>query len=356
MHLYYDKKEHKTEIYQMYQDIFRDPEAFAQYYFEEVYSKNQVLIAEKKDNIKGMIHLNPYRIKVGKEEFVLNYIVAVAVKKECRRQGIMASMLKKCLNDMAEQGQPFTYLMPANRAYYEPFDFVFVMDWKESKITGKVTEPQGEMIPVKKEEYKEAACYLKNFMNDYGSYTIPDEEYLERIDLESRSSGGRLMAWRQNGKMKGIFAETCEDDSIYLKLAFSEEPEQMLCQIQRYYCDKCIEITGGNLLKGKLTPKIMARITSLKKWETILQGKKEFCFRINVEDALIPENQGTFQFEYKKQKMRITKVPEKKGVPQILIGDLAQVFFGYEAEYILKEHKYLQNIIPVGPVYISEEV
>lgn len=356
MQLYYDRKEHKAEIYEMYQEIFQDPESFAQYYFKEVYPKNQVLLAENKGNLKGMIHLNPYQIKMGRQKFHLNYIVAVAVKKECRRQGIMAAMLKRCLNDMARDGQPFTYLMPANRAYYEPFDFVFVMNWKENKISGKAAEQQGEIVPVKNDEYEEATQYLQKFMQDYGVYTIPNEEYLKRTDLECKSSGGRFQTWKKDGKLKGVFAEGFEDNEVYLRLAFSDEPKQMLHQIQGQYCNKSIEITGGNLLEGEVTPKIMARITSLTAWETILEGEKEFCFQVYVEDSLIPENQGAFQFEYQDGKMKISRLAKKNGIPTISIGDLTQVFFGYDTEYILKEHKYLQNIIPVGPVYISEEV
>ena len=72
MNLFYDRKENKESIYQMYQQIFEDPEAFAQYYFREIYPHNQVLLAAEDDEIKGMIHLNPYNIKIGIEEQKLN--------------------------------------------------------------------------------------------------------------------------------------------------------------------------------------------------------------------------------------------------------------------------------------------
>ena len=58
----------------------------------------------------------------------------MCIRDRYRRQGIMAAMLTKCLNDMHQKRQPFTYLMPANKAYYEPFQFTFVMDWEETMI------------------------------------------------------------------------------------------------------------------------------------------------------------------------------------------------------------------------------
>ena len=116
MEIVYQKNKDKQPVYDMYQKIFEDPEPFAQYYFEEIYATNQVILAEEDNKILGMLHLNPYHIRAGKKTYTLNYIVAVAVWKEYRRRGIMAEMLKKCLNDMHEQQQPFTYLMPANKS------------------------------------------------------------------------------------------------------------------------------------------------------------------------------------------------------------------------------------------------
>ena len=42
--------------------------------------------------------------------------------------------------------------------------------------------------------------------------------------------------------------------------------------------------------------------------------------------------------------------------PEISIDELTQVFFDYDAGQILKEHEYLKDIVPAGPIYISEEV
>ena len=100
MEIVYQKNKDKQPVYDMYQKIFEDPEPFAQYYFEEIYATNQVILAEEDNKILGMLHLNPYHIRAGKKTYTLNYIVAGAVWKEYRRRGIMAEMLKKCFNNM----------------------------------------------------------------------------------------------------------------------------------------------------------------------------------------------------------------------------------------------------------------
>ena len=166
MELIYQEEKEVKPVYDMYQKIFEDPEEFAKYYFEEVYASNEVLLAREGQKILGMIHLNPYHIRTGEKTYTLNYIVAVAVWKEYRRQGIMAAMLTKCLNDMHQKRQPFTYLMPANKAYYEPFQFTFVMDWEETMIHSM--NDSDKIIPA--------------IQQDARIVTAPEEEY-DRITI-----------------------------------------------------------------------------------------------------------------------------------------------------------------------------
>lgn len=352
MELSYDRKDNKERIYQMYQEIFEDPESFAQYYFEEIYQKNQVLMAKKEEKLVGMIHLNPYKLSVREKEFMLHYIVAVAVDPKCRRQGIMAQMLKRVLRDMAKENQPFTYLMPADKAYYEPFDFVFIMDWNEARISGEESPVAGEIVPIK--EDKVISEYLKKVMEEYEVYTVPDQAYIDLTRKECLSSKGEWMAWKKDGRIQGIFASGYEDQDVFLRWAFSEKPDEMLAQIRNFYKEREIEITGGNLLKGLQVPKIMCRIISLKAWEEILTCSHDCSFALRVEDPLIDENNQCFQFEYQCGKMHIKTV--KEAPDAIAIGELCQVFFGYQAEKILEKHPCLKKIIPIKTVYISEEV
>ena len=386
MEIVYQKNKDKQPVYDMYQEIFEDPEPFAQYYFEEIYATNQVMLAEEDNKILGMIHLNPYHIRAGKKTYTLNYIVAVAVWKEYRRRGIMAEMLKKCLNDMHEQQQPFTYLMPANKAYYEPFQFRFVMDWEETMIddhnilyTDDTTDRNHKIVHIMAEDYQTIQNFLERFMEQYKIYTVPDEPYLRRLEKESQSGDGSLLAYYEDDLLQGVFAESFEEDEVYIRWAYSLEPEHMLNQIKQRHQGKKIYITEGNLFKenstgkdfiqSKKVPKIMARITNLTAWGDILQGKNDFTFRILVKDPYIKDQNGVFQFQCLNHKISIQRadIPQDETLDihtteaqgwkdEISIDELTQVFFDYDAGQILKEHEYLKDIVPAGPIYISEEV
>jgi len=377
MELIYQEEKEVKPVYDMYQKIFEDPEEFAKYYFEEVYASNEVLLAREGQKILGMIHLNPYHIRTGEKTYTLNYIVAVAVWKEYRRQGIMAAMLTKCLNDMHQKRQPFTYLMPANKAYYEPFQFTFVMDWEETMIhsmndSDKIIpaiQQDARIVTAPEEEYDRITIFLEQFMQPYQIYTIPDKQYLRRLSKESQSGEGNLMVYYEGEQLTGVFAESFEDDEVYIRWAYSTQPENMLNEIKYRYKNKKIYITEGNLTKGEKIPKIMARITDLTAWGEILHGKSDFTFRILVKDPYIKDQNGVYQFQCLNHKISIQCVDLSKEnackegrsdaqewEDEISIDELTQVFFDNNAGQILKQHEYLKDIVPAGPIYISEEV
>ena len=113
----------------------------------------------------------------------------------------------------------------------------------------------------------------------------------------------------------------------------------------------------------------MARITDLTAWGEILHGKSDFTFRILVKDPYIKDQNGVYQFQCLNHKISIQCVDSSKEnackegrsdaqewEDEISIDELTQVFFDYDAGQILKEHEYLKDIVPAGPIYISEEV
>ena len=81
-----ERNEHgKTKV--LYQEVFSsDSQGFVDYYYTEKVKDNQMYVMEEDDKIVGMLHLNPYTLKVNGLEKETNYIVAVATKEEYRKQ------------------------------------------------------------------------------------------------------------------------------------------------------------------------------------------------------------------------------------------------------------------------------
>ena len=149
-----------------------DKDAFVEYYYSYVTKNNRILVLEQEGVICSMIHLNPYRLSVNGTAVDAYYYVAVATKADCRHQGMMRKLLTKSLNDIRKEEHPFTYLMPANRAIYEPFDFRIVYQQKKVELP---LEP-------------ETANKVMSEMFDV--YTLRDDWYVEKMLEEERVCAG----------------------------------------------------------------------------------------------------------------------------------------------------------------------
>lgn len=157
----------------LYREAFpEDKDAFVEYYYSYVTKDNQILVLEEENEICSMLHLNPYRLSVNATAVDACYYVAVATKADCRHQGMMRQLIHRSLRDIHEQGQPFAYLMPANKAIYEPFDFRIVYQQKKVEL------------PIEPEKANEKMAEL------FDVYTLRDDWYVEKMLEEARICAG----------------------------------------------------------------------------------------------------------------------------------------------------------------------
>lgn len=166
-----DNEKGKSEA--LYRAAFpEDKDAFVEYYYSYVTKDNKILVLEQEREISSMLHLNPYHLSVNGMAVDAYYYVAVATKADCRHQGMMRKLLYKSLNDIQKEGHPFTYLMPANRAIYEPFDFRIVYQQKKVEL------------PLEPQAANEKMAEL------FDVYTLRDDWYVEKMLEEARVCAG----------------------------------------------------------------------------------------------------------------------------------------------------------------------
>ncbi|MGN0335488.1 MAG: GNAT family N-acetyltransferase [Lachnospiraceae bacterium] len=168
----YLREEEKERSRKLYEEAFpEDPEEFVDYYYGCHTKDNQILVLEQNGKICSMLHLNPYTQVVNGHEVSAYYYVAVATAEDCRHQGMMRKLIYRSLRDIRKQEQPYTYLMPANRAIYEPFDFRIVYEQKRVDLPLEA-ETANELLSKK-----------------YDIYTKWDSSYVEKLKEERRICG-----------------------------------------------------------------------------------------------------------------------------------------------------------------------
>lgn len=299
-------------IRKLWDDIFADPKEFADYYFEQCCKGNKMLTAKIDGEIVGMVHLNPYTVICGGEEYRVYYIVGVAVKEEVRRKGIMRQMLKRVIADMKEEGCPFTFLMPKKREYYQGLGFQVVCETKIISYnvadyrdffaqTEKMSAEDGQsccgkmigndrihcknLSTLSEEDLELLAEQINSLMKKrYDIFSLRSKAYLKKMLAEHTCQGGDVcLVYKEsldegrldkkapanngsdNNDLIGLFAYDIYGTTCYVErfeLLEKSEKESLLREVFRLAreknCDKCeVTIVKEDVSSENMTPKNM---------------------------------------------------------------------------------------------------
>lgn len=392
----------KQRVYDMWQDNFHDPVSYADFYFKEVYGKNEVLLNQTDDReVRGMLHLNPYTLHIKGHPIEAKYIVGVATDEDYRRQGVMRELLVKTFQTLRNRGEIVTYLMPADENYYLPFDFRFGMAQIEQELEYL---PEQEVIEEKRQEYSfkteisdkelenivQQENTIKNALFDiYTEISIP---YIRRMEKEVESDYGQVLYAFDGETYVGRVAVGAEDSYFVLSQVFCADDsrresflEQAILHCEKNYhynryqlildsswkeVAKKIGLQGCfRYMPAKQVKKIMFRLLNIEKLSDFLESKaskKSICeMDIYVEDKYLEEQSGVYHFLLKDGKTSIIKINQEKEKcnESISISALTEYLFDGECENIdscdtlTKETKnLLKNICPFSEKCIMEIV
>ena len=240
--LFWDDGSRRREVYDLWQRNFQDPVPYADFYFDQYYGRNRVLLHEDGEcgQINGSVHLNPYRLHVRGKTFEGSYLVGIATDEAYRRQGIMRHMLLETFAKLREEGAPFTYLMPADENYYLPFDFRFGMSQTEQEMMCLPAEEKLRFCfrdHLDREELQEAVrLEQEEKEKTFAVFTEVDEPYLARLEKEAASDYGRMLYVFESGSGSDD-GDGGEDRDTYIgRFCVSAEYDTLF--INRIFCRK----------------------------------------------------------------------------------------------------------------------
>lgn len=219
------KPEEHGRTRDLYEEVFlEDDKAFVDYYYKWKVRDSRIYVAEDGGEIQAMVHLNPFLVSVRGEVQRLHYIVAVATQKQYRHRGLMRALLELAEQEMARDGEQFTFLMPAAEQIYAPLGYRFFsrqrcgilrkalpaeadilaadLNYSDSKVGRSVwkTADAGEFCccPVRRQEYAVLADFVNKVLKkQYDVFIYRDADYYERLCAEQECQGGRVMVIRK---------------------------------------------------------------------------------------------------------------------------------------------------------------
>lgn len=308
----------------LWEEVFyEDSVRFTDYYFRNKAERNIGYVIGQAP-YDAMMFRTPYILQIGESQKEISYIVGVATRKECRHRGYMRELLMHSFREMYQEKNPFTFLMPANPAIYEPFDFKYIYE----RDTWILKEPENELraaefvnesskayemkpelnglysvrnlrrqspeFPILEYLAKCANQYLKEH---YNIYVHRDAAYYEMQLKESEAQNGDIYVLFEQGAIQAFFLYAREGEEVFIQEVMEKEPG-ILDFIQKSETKK---------------PIIMARIIHLEEMMKLVCAKENTTMIIEIEDELIPENAGIYRWEMTPKGSYVEKVQPKIG-------------------------------------------
>lgn len=358
----------------LWEKIFaEDTKEFLDYYYTEKTSDNEIYVIEKDGDIRSMLHLNPYLLKVGKKEEGSRYIVAVATESLYRGQKFMTELLRKSVRDMYVQKIPFAFLMPAAEAIYYPHNFrcIYAMEqWEVRAAEGKeltvksLTAHEKGANTILREarvsDCKRVAQFAERLLKEqYQVYVKRDWLYYENMLLEQQSQKGGILLAETEGEIRGVLFFTEET-------GFEVREPLMAPGYERVFEE------GGLILrkKEKKKPVIMARIIHVESLLACMACSEEVEFEFVLVDPVIRENNKHFIVRGNSEHMVVRTRPLIRGKHEkaqiVSIDALTTLLFGYksiekieeeEREHFTDEFKAaVAKLVPLKDVFLNEVV
>lgn len=342
----------------LWEEVFtEDSVQFTDYYFDNKAEKNIGYVIGQFP-YDAMMFRTPYKLQIGKKQKEISYIVGVATREECRHRGYMRELLMHAFREMYKEKNSFTFLMPANPAIYEPFDFAYIYErevWELKEPEKTVLMLEGLDFRKTKEEMIADSFHglysvrnvrrqfpefpimhlLAKFANQYlqahyNIYVSRDVSYYEMQLKELEAQNGDIYVLFENEEIKAFFLYAKEGEEIFIQEVM-EEQEGTLYFIQK---------------NSKKKPIIMARIICLEEMMKLVCSKENRTLVVEIEDELITENAGVYLWNMTPNGSQVTKVKSKVKHRKHIVSEMkaAEKSVGLPEEKADRETEISMNI------------
>ena len=387
MDIRYARENDKEQVISLWNYCFEDTAEFVDYYFENVYDKDNTIIIEENKEILSSLQLNKHSIRLRNNDYNVSYVVGVSSKPEIRGLGYMKYLMTYTLRDLFKKGEIVSLLMAIDYRLYKRYGFEHCYDQIQYNINTQefgVFKLNSRLKRATKKDAKFLSDVYFDAMKFLNGYTLRDEAYFSKFIKEIESEEGNVYIYEE-GAHKGYIAYYIQNNTFIVReliynsisslksiLAFIyNHNTQCKNTIINAPINDSIRLIVPNLktCEMKLIPFMAGRIINLKKYfETLnldidkLNGKS---INIKVIDKYIEENDGVFKISILNNAINIKKVDESYNL-ELDINSIAQLAFSYlsvdeifrlnEIDNLKEEKEFLNILFEKKDNYIDELV
>lgn len=299
--LRYALADEKAQIRAKWGYCFGDSDSFLNWYFDNVYSPENTLVAEEGGQILSSLQLLPYEAGFWGGARA-DYVAGVATLPAARGRGLVSALLRLALSEMKERGSIISILIPFNFGFYKNYGWEICYELES--ISGGI----GALPPYAGGELEMGGLPLA----EYEAFTKGKNGHILRGERE----WGEILS---EGSLWGMHAATLKDGGFILyKLGKDEidvlelgykgigELKTLLGFIGAHSAQAGrfkIRCDSGGLLsrllfeKGierSVFPHAMARVLDVSAVLALLSGGVGKAVSLSVRDFLLPQNSGNF--------------------------------------------------------------
>ena len=387
MDIRYARENDKEQVISLWNYCFEDTAEFVDYYFENVYDKNNTIIIEEDSQILSSLQLNKHSIRLRNNDYNVSYVVGVSSKPEIRGLGYMKYLMTYTLRDLFKKGEIVSLLMAIDYRLYKRYGFEHCYDQIQYNINTQefgVFKLNSRLKKATKKDAKFLSDVYFDAMKFLNGYTLRDEAYFSKFIKEIESEEGNVYIY-EKGVHKGYIAYYIQNNTFIVReliynsisslksiLAFIyNHNTQCKSTIINAPINDSIRLIVPNLktCEMKLIPFMAGRIINLKKYfETLnldidkLNGKS---INLKIRDKYIEANDGVFKISILNNAINIEKVDESYNL-ELDINSIAQLAFSYlsvdeifrlnEIDNLTEEKEFLNILFEKKDNYIDELV
>lgn len=365
----YKEREYTRPLWEMTFD--EDSKEFVDFYYNHKIADNNIWVAKEDDLILSMTQLNPYQVHLGISIVPAHYIVGVATLEEYRRKGLMRSLMEASLQQMYENQEPFTYLMPAKEEYYTDFDFVSVYYQKKGVLLDVGEETELTFKRADDEDLKDLAAFSEELLLEkYRVFVHRDQSYFQLLKEQFEAEHGEIVCVYDSNTLVGYFFygeyETIE---VMEPVCLSKYRNEFSHVIVKKFKDstKEINVTAFDFLndddfKNFVTrPATMVRVVTLDMFVRYLKASEPIELIIEIQDSYIEQNNATFAIHIGFHSGELEKTTKE---PEIVlsINEFTAICFYEEIVKTVEERanketiEKMKKIIKFAPVFLNELV
>jgi len=153
----------RETLIQMWKSCFpEETDYFLNFYFNNVYSNEEVLVCEEYNQAVASLQMIPYRLKIADFFSWGGYIFGAMTHPDHRKKGYMAQLLNASFDEMVKKGYDYTFLIPEEKwliKMYEKYGFRLCKPNKQPP-KNKVLKSQEQLALIKQIYFDEFGIWL----------------------------------------------------------------------------------------------------------------------------------------------------------------------------------------------------